>query len=438
MDIGTGFILLAVVAGLAGALLSLWLELPHALPAGQVPGPEAWRAIALQHGPILVFFSVIPALIGGFGTWFVPLQIGARDTAFPRLAALSLCLTAAGLVMTLGGLLPGASGLLLLVALHVSGIAILLCAINLVATLLNMREAGMALSAMPLFAWSQLIAGCLAVVALPMLMAAVTVMAVHGVPPTLSLQHLFRVLGYPGFCIMILPGFGLVSEIVCSLGGRALVGRRLMIGAMATLAAVGFLVWAHRLLQGGLPANDSGGSVQTLSIVLPALAMTGCWIATLWRAPGRLSLLRRTPGLFAAGFVVVLLSGGLAGLLIQGPTGRAAAPEDLHSMLALGSVFAMFAGFYYWVGKMTGKPYPEALGRLQFWLLFAGVNLTMAASATLAALGAALTGLSMLLFALIVAVTLSRRRSVADNPWGSGAATPEWRLPSPVPHGAAA
>lgn len=443
MDTGTCFILFAVVAGLVGGVLSLWLRLPTATGSGAALGP--WRAIALQHGLVLVFFSIIPALLGGFGTWFVPLQIGASDTAFPRLAAVSFCLIVCGLLLTLGGLLASTSGVLLLIGLHVSGIAILLCSINLVATLLNMRDPGMSLGAMPLFAWSQLIAGCLAVVTVPMLMAALTVMALHGVPPSVPLQHLFGVLGYPGVCIMILPGFGLVSEIVCSLGGRPLAGRRLMIGAMAALALAGFLAWADQLLHGGL-LSGGGGSLRALSIVLPALAIVGCWTATLGSARRWSSLLRRTPGLFALGFAAVLLLGGVGALLAPDMAGRnpaagSFAPDRLHYVLSIGTVFALFAGFYYWIGKMTGRPYPETAGRLQFWLMFAGVNLAalpIRAVPAVAGAGVALTCLSMLLFAVIVGVTLSRRQSVAANPWGAGAVTHEWRLPSPVPHGAAA
>jgi cytochrome c oxidase subunit 1 len=432
MDVGTAFILLAVVAGLIGAGLSLWLR----VPAGPVAAVASWRAIALQHGSILLFFSVLPALLGGFGNWFVPLQIGAHDTAFPRLAVLSFCLTAAGLVLTLGGLLAGASSLVLLLALHVSALAILLCAANLVATILNLRAPGMGLGDMPLFAWSQLIASCLAITALPMLTAAVTVLAVRGVPPVVPLQHLFRVLGYPGFCIMILPGFGVISEIVATLGGRPLVGRRFAIGAMAVLALAGFLVWAERLLRGGALLPDAGGSLPTLAIVLPALAMSGCWIVTLWQAP-TLRLLRQTPGLFAVGFILVLSSGSLAALVGPGPGTPGPGSVPLHDVLSCGAVFAMFAGFYYWIGKMTGRSYPEPLGRLQFWLLFAGILLSMLPSAILAAAGAALTVLSLAVFALIVVVTLTRRRPVPSSPWGAGAATAEWRLPSPVPHRAA-
>ena len=439
MDTGTCFILFAVATGLAGGLLSLWLRLPAA--TGAAPALEPWRALALQHGPVLVFFSVIPALLGGFGTWFVPLQIGAADPAFPRLAAASFCLTVCGLLLTLGGLLASTSGLLLLIALHVSGIAILLCSINLVATMLNMRDPDMSLGAMPLFAWSQLIAGCLAVVTVPMLMAALTVLARHGVPPAVPLQHLFGVLGYPGLCIMILPSLGLVSEIVCSLGGSPPAFRRLMIGAMAALALAGFLFWADQLLHGAV-LGGGGGGVRAASILLPVLAICACWAVTLGRMPRWSSLLRRTPGLFACGFAVVLLAGGIGTLLAPDLPGQAAdgslGSDRLHYVLSIGTMFAMFAGFYYWIGKMTGRPYPERAGRPQFWLMFAGVNLAALPVPALAEAGVALTCLSMLLFALIVAVTLSRRRSVAANPWGPGAVGREWRLPSPVPHGAAA
>lgn len=417
-EIGTFYIVLAIVAGLVGGALSLSLKLPAMLDAG--PGMHAaWRAAALQHGPMLLFFSGIPALLGGFGNWFVPLLIGARDTALPRLGAIAFGLTAAGLALILFGLLPGTSPMVLLAAIHLAGAGLLLCAINLIATVLNMRTGGMTLGEMPLFVWAQLLACCLAVVALPMLLAALALIAQPAIVTGRPLPPL-RLLALPGIGIMVLTGFGLAAEILADLGGSRFAGRRTMIVAMAALAVGGFLAWAHRLLAG---VSASSGALLSPLVLLPMLVMAGCCMVTLASAPRRRLLLRQASGLFAIGFVIVLSLGGTLGSL---PSGRGV-PQPLHDLPSLGVMFAVFAGFYHWIGRMTGKPHPETLGRMQFWLLAAGVTLTTASSPELAAVGAALTSLSMLLFALIVVVTLTRARSPDASCRIVGGTLPEWR-----------
>lgn len=415
---GTGFVLLAVLAGLVGGVLSLCLRVPSLM---QGPDAAAWRVVALQHGPIMVAFAAVPALLGGFGTAIVPLQIGAPDTAFPRLAALSLLLTVAGFATALCGLLPGAPTALPLAALYASGLAILLCSANLVATMLNMRAAGMSLGAMPLFAWSQMIAACLATFSVPLLLAALTLLASRHALPVSPVRHLFRFLGAPGEAIMILPGLGLASEIVSGLCDRPLVGRRVVLAAMALLAAGGALDWANRLLSGAAGLDDLPSRAAT---VLPVLAILGCWVATLWRAPRVPAAGWRVPGLFAFGVMALLLDTVVAAT-------RSAAP--LHDGPALAAVFAMFAGAYRWIGPLTGRAYPESLARLQFWLLAAGTAFSMLPQATPAAMGAALTSLSVLVFALVVALTLMRRQA---GP-GTVPATGRDGLPlSPLRHGA--
>lgn len=416
--VGTATILLAIIAGLVGGAMSLVLRLP-ALDIS-----ASWRLAALQHGPIVVFFSAIPALTGGFGNWFVPLLIGARNTACPRLGAVSFWTGMLGFLLTLAGLLHPESSMLLPAALHLAGIAMLLCAINLVATVLNMRRPGMTFGDMPVFVWSQLLAGCLTIAAIPMLVAALTLAGTSTTPQA------SRFFFYPGFCIMILPGLGMVSQIVSTFCARPLVGHRQIVIAMAALGITGFLAWAHQLLDQGVASDESlFGVVSMLALIVPALFIAVCWCVTLGRASvPAASLLARAPGLFALGFIVVLVVGGLASLwrLVAAP---AAVP--LHDAVSLGAVFALFAGFYYWIGRMTGKPYPELLGRLQFGLLFLGVAIMFTgASSTgpIAAAGAALASLSILVFALVVLITLSRRAIVSPHQWGPGAVTLEWTV----------
>ena len=392
---GTGFILLGVLAGLVGGVLSLCLRVPSLM---QGPHAAAWRIVALQHGPIMVAFAAIPALLGGLGTAVVPLQVGAPDTAFPRLAALSLLLTLAGFATVLCGLVPGSPTVLPLAGLYVSGLAILLCSANLVATMLNMRAPEMSLGAMPLFAWSQMIAALLASFSVPLLLAALTLLASRHALPVSPVRHLFRFLGAPGDAIMILPGLGLVSEIVSGLCDRPLVGRRVVLASMALLAGAGALDWANRLLSDAAGASDLASRAAT---ILPVLAILGCWAATLWRARG-VPAARQVPALFAFGFMVLLLDTAIAGM-------RSSAP--LHDGPALAAVFAMFAGAYWWIGTLTDRRYPAGLGRLQFWLLSAGIALSMLPQATPAAAGAALTSLSVLVFAVVVVLTLARRQA---------------------------
>ena len=404
---GTWFLVLAIVAGLVGGALSLSLHVPALM---QGPNAAAWQAVASRHGPIVVAYAAVPALLGGFGTWFVPLQIGAANTAFPRLAAGSLLLLGAGFVLTVWGLLPGRPPALLLAAVALSGVAIVLCAANLVATILNLRRPGLSLGAMPVFAWSQLIAGGLVVATVPLLLAALTRAMLHP-----GLTGLSRGLDRTGSTILILPCLGLVSEIVAGLSGRPLAGRRLAIVAMAAFAMLSGFDWAHRLLNGVAGVDRFGRG----AVALTCLVLLGCWGATLRRAPRARALLTRTPGLFALGVMAVLSIGSLVGLR----------DASQHDGAALGTVFALFAGLYWWIGRMTGRAYPEGLGRLQFWLLLAGVGLVFLPQPIPSALGAALACLSMLVFVLAMAVTLGRGRSVPAGAWSVDLPAPDWSLP---------
>ncbi len=409
-DVGTGYVLLAVLAGLVGGALSLALRLPPALQAALGLAGPAGHAIALQHGTILVFFSAIPALIGGYGNWLVPPAIGARDTAFPGLAAASLGLAAAGFVLALGSVLLGAPEPLLLLSIAAVAIALVLCAANLVATILNMRAPGRHLSDLTPFVWSQLIAGVLVVIALPVLLGVLTALPLHGAPTAPPLLHLFRLLGYPGFCIMILPGIGLVAEIVARSAGPSAAARRAgPVVAMAVLAGAGFMSWTRPLLAAGIPGLDAAAPLPTLAIILPVLAVCLPWLLALRQPAGFRTLVTTTPGLHAAGFIAVLLGGGLEGLL----TGAAFSSAQLHDVLSVGTLFALFAGFFDRVRPMTGHAYPEALTRAQFWLLASGVGLGALPWPTAAASGAALTSLALLMFALIVVLTFARRVPVS-------------------------
>jgi len=409
--LGTAFIILGVLAGLVGGVLSL--------------GHSA------LHGPILIVFSALPALIGGFGNWLVPAQAGARGLAMPRLGLLSLAFVACGFGVTLAGLQGGA--LLPLLGFQLGCMGLLLCAISLLATLLNERPAGCDLSSLPPFALSQLFACSNLAVALPLLAGGIASAALRG-GAAYPLTHLFSAFGYPGFCAMLLPGFGLAAEIVPAFAGGVLAGRRLFIGALAMLASGSLLFWAHTLLRGGLgaasPVRDAVGAAL---ILLPSLAMAGCLMLTLFR--GRGWSLLRAPCLMAMAFVVLLPLGAIRALAAFVGTNSGSMLQSLHESVALATVCALFGGFYFWIGKMSGRPYPERLARLQLLFMLAGglTSLSPGGGSIAFAAGAACTSVSLLMFVAVLLVTLTRARGLPANPWGPSARGPEWKLPSPLP-----
>lgn len=490
-DIGTLYLVLSILGGGVGGVMSLLMRMQLAHPAGQIfQDFQIYNTVITAHGLLMVFFLVMPALIGGFGNWFVPIMIGAPDMAFPRLNNISFWLMIPSLLLLLFSVFtgtgagtgwtfypplsalvahPDAAVDFMLVALHVAGASSVIGAINFVATILNMRAPGMTLHKMPLFVWSILVTSFIVILAVPVLAGAITMLLTDrhfgtvffepsgGGDPVLF-QHLFWFFGHPEVYIMILPAFGLISHVISTFSRRPVFGYLGMVYAMVGIGFLGFVVWAHHMFTVGLGVNARAWfTAATLIIGVPTGIKVFSWMATLWGG----SLRFDTPFLFAVGFLLLFTTGGLTGIVLANGSVNVVLHDTyyvvahFHYVLSMGALFAVFAGFYYWFPKMSGRMIPERWGKIHFALTFAGVNITffpmhflglagmprripdypeayhgwnMVCSA-----GAWLSGGASLLFFGLVLWSLRRGQKAPDNPWGPGATTLEWTLSSPPP-----
>jgi cytochrome c oxidase subunit 1 len=503
-DIGTLYLIFAVIAGTIGGAISGIMRLELAQPGIQYltmmtqgnldASYHLWNVFITAHGLIMVFFTVMPAMIGGFGNWFVPIMIGAPDMAFPRMNNVSFWLLVPSFLLLLGSMFvegpagfngagtgwtvypplstsghPGPSVDMAILSLHIAGASSILGAINFITTILNMRAPGMTLHKMPLFVWSVLVTAFLLLLSLPVLAGAITMLltdrnfgthfftADGGGDPVLY-QHLFWFFGHPEVYILILPGFGIVSQVISTFSKKPVFGYLGMAYAMVAIGFIGFLVWAHHMFTVGLDVNTKMYfTAATMIIAVPTGIKIFSWIATMWGG----SISFKTPMVWAIGFIFMFTVGGVTGVILSN-AGVDTYFHDtyyvvahFHYVLSLGAVFAIFAGFYYWFGKMTGKPYNEFLGQLHFWLFFIGVNVMFfpmhflgndgmprripdypeqfAYYNQIASFGYLLMAAGMLVFFVNVAISLASKKRVAGNYWGEGATTLEWTLSSPPP-----
>jgi cytochrome c oxidase subunit 1 len=489
-DIGILYLIFAVVAALVGVGLSVLMRIELQTPGMQIfADGQAWNVAVTAHGVIMVFFVVMPALIGGFGNYFVPIMIGAPDMAFPRLNNISFWLLVPALMLAVGSLFVGGAGTgwtlypplsnstyqsgmgadMALFALHLAGASSILGAANFITTIFNMRAPGMTLHKMPLFVWGMLVTAFLLLLSVPVLGGAITMLITDrnfgtaffdpagGGDPVLF-QHLFWFFGHPEVYIMILPGFGIISHVLSTFSRKPIFGYLGMAYAMVAIGVVGFVVWAHHMFTSGISVDTRAYFMAaTMVIAVPTGIKIFSWIATMWGG----SITFKTPMLFAIGFIFLFTMGGVTGVKLANASidtvlhNTYYVVAHFHYVLSLGAVFSIFAGFYYWIGKMSGKQYPERWGQIHFWLTFVGVNLTFfpmhflgaqgmprrypdypeafAGWNLIASLGSYISAASFLVFLYVCYRTFAGKEVAAANPWGEGATTLEWQVSSPPP-----
>jgi cytochrome c oxidase subunit I len=459
-----------------------------AVPDNTLVEPRTYNALVTMHGTTMVFMFVVPVL-AGFGNYFVPLMIGARDMAFPRLNALSFWLFIFGAIAFYVSLFfeppatgwtfyaplsddafsPGSGVDAWIFLIHLTGLSSIVGAINFVATIHNMRAKGMGWGRMPLFVWSILIYAYLIILALPAIAAAVTMLLFDrhfgtaffdptaGGDPLLW-QHLFWFFGHPEVYIMVLPAFGMISEIMPVFARKPIFGYKAIAASTAGIAFLSMLVWAHHMF--ATPTSTvvlAFFMLSSFAIAVPTGIKIFNWLATLWRG----TLMMKTPLYFACGFLGTFVVGGISGVIL------AIFPVDwqlhdtyfvvahLHYVLFGGTVFALFAGLYYWFPKMSGRMLGETLGKVSFWLMFIGFNVTFLIQHSagmsgmprriyrypegagwadynlISTIGSFILGIGVLITVINVLLSIKRGKKAGNDPWKAN--TLEWFTTSPPP-----
>ncbi|MBT6191089.1 MAG: cytochrome c oxidase subunit I [Tateyamaria sp.] len=510
-DIGILYLVVSALVGFVSVAFTVYMRLELMDPGVQymcmegarltaaavgecTPNGHMWNVLITGHGILMMFFVVIPALFGGFGNYFMPLQIGAPDMAFPRMNNLSFWMYVAGTTLAICSVLaPGGNGQLgsgvgwvlypplstneqgmsmdlAIFAVHVSGASSILGAINMITTFLNMRAPGMSLFKVPLFSWSIFVTSWLILLSLPVLAGAITMLLMDrnfgfaffdpagGGDPVLY-QHILWFFGHPEVYIIILPGFGIISHVIATFSRKPVFGYLPMVWAIIAIGALGFVVWAHHMYTVGMSLNQQTYfMLATMVIAVPTGVKIFSWIATMWGGSVEL----KTPMLWAFGFLFLFTVGGVTGIILA----QAAVDRyyhdtyyvvaHFHYVMSLGAVFCIFAGIYFYFPKMTGRMYPEWAGKLHFWTMFIGANLTFFPQHFLgrqgmprryidypeafaywnqwSSWGAFLSFASFLFFFGVIGWSLLRgAKSTEANPWNEYADTLEWTLPSPPP-----
>ncbi|MGC4029222.1 MAG: cytochrome c oxidase subunit I [Steroidobacteraceae bacterium] len=486
-DIGTLYLTFAGVMFLIGGSLAMVIRAELFQPGLQFVDPQFFNSMTTMHALVMIFGAVMPAWVG-LANWMVPLQVGAPDMALPRMNNFSFWLlpfAATLLLLTLfvpgggpaGGwtLYPplsiqvGSAFPLAMFAVHLMGASSIMGAINVIVTIMNMRAPGMTLLRMPMFCWTWLITAYLLILVMPVLAGAVTMLitdhffgtsffsAGGGGDPVLY-QHVFWFFGHPEVYIMILPAFGVVSEIIPAFSRKPLFGYESMVYATASIGFLSFIVWAHHMFTVGMPlAGQMFFMLTTMLIAVPTGVKVFNWATTMWRG----SISFETPMLFAVAFLFLFTIGGFSGLML------AIVPADFqyhdtyfvvahfHYVLVPGAVFAIMAGVYFWLPKWTGHMYNERLSKIHFWLSAIFVNVLFFPQHFLglagmprripdystqfadwnmvSSIGGFGFGLSQLLFFYIVLRTVRGGEKAPNKVW-EGARGLEWELPSPAPH----
>jgi cytochrome c oxidase subunit I len=487
-DIGTMYMWFSFAMFIVGGIFALVIRAELFEPGMQIVDPNFFNQMTTMHGLIMVFGAIMPAFVG-LANWMLPMMIGAPDMALPRMNNWSFWILPFGFFMLLSTLfMPGGgpnfgwtfyaplsttyapdSVTFFIFAMHIIGASSIMGAINIVATILNMRAPGMTLMKMPLFVWTWLIAAYLLIAVMPVLAGLVTMMlmdihfgtsffdAAGGGDPVLF-QHIFWFFGHPEVYIMILPAFGIISAIIPTFARKPLFGYSSMVYASASIAFLSFIVWAHHMFTVGMPiAGELFFMYATMLIAVPTGVKVFNWVATMFRG----AMTFETPMLFSIAFVILFTIGGLSGLML------AIAPADFqyhdtyfvvahfHYVLVPGSLFSIIAAVYYWLPKWSGRMYNEILGKTHFWVAFVGLNLTFfpmhfsglagmprripdyhmmfADWNMISSVGAFIFGASMILFLYIILDAIFRGKKATDRVWENSQGL-EWTVPSPAPY----
>jgi len=488
-DIGTMYLWFSFIMFLIGGAMAMVIRAELYQPGLQFVEPNFFNQMTTMHGLIMVFGAVMPSMVG-LANWLIPMQIGAPDMALPRMNNWSFWILPFAFTLLLSSLFmeggapnfgwtfyaplsttygPPSTDFFIL-GVHMMGISSIMGAINVIVTVFNMRAPGMTLMKMPLFVWTWVITAFLLIMVMPVLAGAVTMMltdrhfgtaffdAAGGGDPVMF-QHIFWFFGHPEVYIMILPAFGVASEIIPAFARKKLFGYSSMVYATASIALLSFIVWAHHMFTVGLPvAGELFFMIATMFIAVPTGVKVFNWVATMWQG----SMTFETPMLFAIAFVILFTIGGFSGVML------AMAPVDFqyhdtyfvvahfHYVLFPGAIFGTTAAVYYWLPKWTGKMYDERLGKIHFWWSMIAVNLTFfpmhfsglagmprripdynmmfADFNQLASIGAFALGLSQLFFLFVIIKAIRSGKKADDRPW-DGATGLEWeQLPCPAPY----
>ena len=486
-DIGTLYLWCAMIMFFIGGLMALVIRSELFQPGLQFVDPQFFNSMTTMHALVMIFGVVMPAFTG-LANWMIPIMIGGPDMALPRMNNWSFWIMPFAFAMLLstlwmdGGAPAGGWTLypplslqtgdafpFLIFAIHFMGLSSIMGAINIVATILNMRAPGMTLMKMPLFVWTWLITAFLLIAVMPVLAGGVTMLltdkffgtsffnAAGGGDPVMF-QHIFWFFGHPEVYILILPSFGVVSAIIPTFARKPLFGYSSMVYATASIAFLSFIVWAHHMFTVGMPlAGEVFFMFATMLIAVPTGVKVFNWVTTMWKG----AMTFETPMLFAIGFIVMFTIGGFSGLML------AITPADFqyhdtyfvvahfHYVLVPGSIFAIMAACYFWLPKWTGNMYPETLGKIHFWLSTFFVNLTFfpmhfvglagmprripdyslqfADYNMIASIGAFGFGFAQLIFLYIIIKTIKGGSKATDQVW-EGAEGLEWTLSSPPPY----